>query len=342
MENVQAYRSLNEFGIDHLTVTEDRIAPLRRGEVLVKIHATSLNFRDLLVVKGIYNPKLKLPTGIIPLSDAAGEIIEIGDGVTRFKKGDRVAGIFMQTWLAGECDQARTKSALGGSIDGVLATYKIFHENGLVKLPNHLSFEEGATLPCAALTAWHALIDSGKLKPGDTVLLQGTGGVSIFALQFAKLTCATVIITSSSDQKLERAKLLGADYLINYKNEQDWSKKVIELTGGRGVDHIVEVGGAGTLAKSLHAVRVAGKIALIGALSGGGGEVNPVPILMKNIRVQGIYVGSRAMFEAMNTAISSSKLRPAIDRTFAFSQAKEAFTYMESASHFGKIVIKVA
>jgi NADPH:quinone reductase-like Zn-dependent oxidoreductase len=340
MENVQAYRSLDQFGIDHLTLTEEKLPALSRGEVLVKMRAASLNYRDLMVVKGSYNPKLKQPTGVVPLSDGAGEIVDLGEGVTRFKKGDRVNGIFMQTWLAGECDQAKVKSALGGAIDGVLATYRIFQENGLVKLPDHLSFEEGATLPCAAVTAWHALFHHSALKPGNTVLLQGTGGVSIFALQFAKLTGATVIITSSSDEKLARAKQLGADHLINYKNEPEWQKKAIEITAGRGVDYIVEVGGAGTLAKSLQAVRIAGTIALIGVLAGSG-EINPTPILAKNIRIQGIYVGSRSMFEAMNAAIISNKLHPIIDRTFPFSQAKEAFTYMESAVHFGKIVITI-
>lgn len=341
VEHLQAYRLLNEFGIDHLKLIEDRLPALSPGEVLVKMRAASLNYRDLLVVKGLYNPKLNLSAGIIPLSDGAGEIVEAGKDVARFKKGDRVAGIFMQTWWDGECDAAKTKSALGGAIDGVLTTYKVFHESGLVKLPDHLSFEEGSTLPCAAVTAWHALIGGGKLKPGDTVLLQGTGGVSIFALQFAKMCGATVIITSSSDQKLARAKELGADHLINYKNEPEWSKQVLELTSGRGVDLVVEVGGAGTLAQSLQATRIAGKVALIGVLSGGG-EINPMPILMKNIRVQGIYVGSRAMCEAMCKAISASKLHPIIDRTFAFSQVKEAFTCMESASHFGKIAITIA
>jgi NADPH:quinone reductase-like Zn-dependent oxidoreductase len=341
MDNVKSYRSLNEFGIDNLKLTEDKIARLGSGEVLVKLHATSLNYRDLLVVKGLYNPKLKKPNGVIPLSDGTGEIVELGEGVTRFSKGDRVAGIFMQTWLDGECDQAKAKSALGGTIDGVLTTHKIFRADSLVKLPDHLSFAEGATLPCAAVTAWHALVASGGLKAGDTVLLQGTGGVSIFALQFAKLSGATVIITSSNDQKLERAKKLGADHLINYKKEPDWSKKVLELTDGRGVDHIVEVGGAGTLGKSLHAVRIAGKIALIGVLSGAG-EINPMPILMKNIQVQGIYVGSRAMFEAMNKAITTNNLHPIIDRTFSFSQVKEALQNLESAAHFGKIVIQIS
>jgi len=244
--------------------------------------------------------------------------------------------------LAGECDEQKAKSALAGSIDGVLTTYKVFHEDGLITLPSHLSYEEGSTLPCAALTAWNALIATGGLRAGETVLTQGTGGVSIFALQFSKITGARVIITSSSDDKLTRAQKLGATDLVNYKKNPNWETKVKELTGGRGVDHVVELGGAGTLAKSLQAVRIGGKIAVIGVLSGKSGEINLGPILMKNLRVHGIYVGSKEMFAAMNAAISLHTIHPVIDRVFPFADAKQAFTYMESASHMGKIVIKIA
>jgi NADPH:quinone reductase-like Zn-dependent oxidoreductase len=230
---------------------------------------------------------------------------------------------------------------LGGAIDGVAAEYVVFDEDGLVHVPKHLTDEEAATLPCAGVTAWNAVVVSGCVKAGDTVLLQGTGGVSLFALQFAKLHHTRIIITSSSDEKLGRAKKLGASELINYKSSPDWEEKVRELTGKVGVDHVVEVGGAGTLAKSLRAVRTGGHIALIGVLTGAG-EVNPIPILMKSVRLQGIYVGSREMFEAMNRAIELSQLRPVVDKVFGFEELPQALKYMETGAHFGKIVMKVS
>jgi NADPH:quinone reductase-like Zn-dependent oxidoreductase len=299
----------------------------------------SLNYRDLLVVKGLYNPKLPLP--LVPLSDGVGQVVEVGPGVTRVKPGDRVAGIFMQTWIAGEPTEAKSKSALGGGGTGVLAEQVVFHEDGLVHVPEHLTDEEAATLPCAAVTAWHALVTEGRVQAGDSVLIQGTGGVSLFALQFARLSGARVIATSSSDAKLERVRQLGASDGINYKTTPDWDKKVRELTGNAGVDHVVEVGGAGTLGRSLKAVRMGGRISLIGVLTGGGGEVNPVPALMKNVCLQGIYVGSREMFEAMNRAIALHKLRPVVDRVFPFAEAAQALRYMESGAHFGKIALRV-
>jgi NADPH:quinone reductase-like Zn-dependent oxidoreductase len=324
-------------GIDALTLTERPEPKLGYGQALVKIKAVSLNYRDLLVVKGAYSRNLPLP--LVPCSDGAGEVVEVGEGVTRVKRGDRVAGIYMQTWISGELDESKARSALGGAIDGVLAEHVLFHEEGLVHIPEHLSYEEAATLPCAAVTAWHALITEGSLKPGDTVLVLGTGGVSIFALQFSKNAGARVIATSSSDQKLERVKELGASDGINYKSVPDWDKKVWELTNKVGVDHVVEVGGAGTLAKSLRAVRMGGQISLIGVLSGVG-EANPLPAVMKNIRIQGIYVGSREMFEAMNRAISLHQLHPVVDRVFPFEETHEAYRYMESGAHFGKVVIR--
>jgi NADPH:quinone reductase-like Zn-dependent oxidoreductase len=291
-----------------------------------------------MVVKGIYNPKLRLP--LIPLSDGVGEVVAVGDGVTRVKTGARVASAFIPKWVAGEPTEEKARSALGAGPDGLLAEYAVLDAEGVVPVPEHLTDEEAATLPCAAVTAWHALITEGGLKAGDTVLAQGTGGVSIFALQFAHLTGARVIITSSSDQKLARARELGASDGINYKTTPDWEEKVRELTGGVGVDHVVEVGGAGTLGKSLRAVRLGGRISLIGVLTGGG-QVNPVPILMKNIRVQGIFVGSREMFEAMNRAIALHRLRPVVDRVFPFAEAREALRHMESAAHFGKICLRM-
>jgi NADPH:quinone reductase-like Zn-dependent oxidoreductase len=328
---------IREFGIDALALAERPEPRPGPGEVLLKMRAASLNYRDLMVVKGAYNPRLRMP--LVPLSDGVGEVVEVGEGVTRVKGGDRVAGAFFQGWADGELTEDKARTALGGAVDGVLAEYVILHQEGVVPIPEHLSEEAAATLPCAAVTAWNALITQGGLRPGETVLIQGTGGVSLFALQFARLAGARVIATSSSDEKLERARELGADEGINYRTTPDWDERARELTGGRGVDHVVEVGGAGTLGKSLRAVRMGGRISMIGVLSGGG-EVNPVPILMKSIRVQGIYVGSRAMFEAMNGAMALHHLRPVMDRVFPFSEARDALRYMESAAHFGKICLR--
>jgi NADPH:quinone reductase-like Zn-dependent oxidoreductase len=309
------------------------------GEVLVRLRAVSLNYRDLLVSKGLYNPRLKLP--FTPISDGAGEVHATGAGVTRFKPGDRVAACFMPDWVDGPPDDEKARSALGGGGLGLLAEQAVLPERALVAVPRHLSLEEAAALPCAGVTAWNALFEHGAVKPGETVLIQGTGGVSLFALQFARLAGARVIATSSSDQKLARARDLGAADGINYKSTTDWDKRARELTGGKGVDRIVEVGGAGTLPKSLRAVRTGGYIALIGVLSGPAGEVNPTSILMRSIHVQGIFVGSRAMFEAMNRALEASQLRPVVDRIFDYDQAAQAFAHLESGAHFGKVAIRI-
>jgi NADPH:quinone reductase-like Zn-dependent oxidoreductase len=330
----------NSFGIDNLKLAERPDPRPGPGQVQLKMRAWSLNYRDLMVVKGQYNPKLRLP--LVPLSDGVGQVAAVGDGVTRVKVGDRVAGLFMQKWLDGELSDAKARSSLGGGgMDGLLAEQVVLHEDGVVHVPGHLTDEEAATLPCAALTAWHALLSEGNLKAGDVILTQGTGGVSIFALQFARLTGARVIATSSSDAKLERVRQLGASDGINYKNTTEWEEKARELTGGVGVDHVVEVGGAGTLGKSLRAVRTGGRISLIGVLTGGGGQISPLPILMKNCRVQGIYVGSRAMFEAMNRAIALHQLRPIVDRVFPFAEIAAALRHLESGAHFGKVCIRV-
>ncbi len=336
---MKAFEVQNTFGLDSLVMTdrpEPRPGP---GQVLLKMRAWSLNFRDLMVVKGLYNPRLRLP--MVPLSDGVGEVVELGEGVSRVKKGDRVAGTFMQKWVAGELTEEKARSALGGGGTGLLAEYVALHEEGVVAVPAHLTDEEAATLPCAAVTAWHALITEGNLQPGHTVLVQGTGGVSIFGLQFARLAGARVIVTSSSAAKLERAHELGASDGINYKDNPDWDDRVRELTGGVGVDHVVEVGGAGTLPRSMRAVRLGGRISIIGVLTGGTGQVNPLPLLMKNIRAQGIFVGSREMFEAMNRAIALHQLRPVVDRVFPFAEAREALRHLESAAHFGKIAIRM-
>jgi len=328
----------NAFGIENVRVIErpDRKAGI--GEVLLKMKAWSLNYRDLLVAKGLYNPKLKLP--FVPLSDGVGEVLAAADGVTRVKVGERVAGCFMQRWMTGEPTEAGAKSALGGAIEGLAAEQVVLHEDGVVGIPAHLSDAEAATLPCAALTAWNALVTQGHIKAGDTVLIQGTGGVSIFALQFARLLGARVIVTSSSNTKLDRVKKLGASDGINYKETPNWEEKVRELTGGAGVDHVVEVGGAGTFNQSLKAVRLGGRISLIGVLAGKG-DVNLTPILMKSVCVQGIFVGSREMFEAMNRAIALHELRPVVDRVFDLKDIQAALKHMESRAHFGKVCIAI-
>ena len=335
---MKVFEVQNTFGLDSLVLTDRPEPRPGLGQVLLKMRAFSLNFRDLMVVKGLYNPKMRLP--VVPLSDGVGEVIEVGEGVSRVKKGDRVAGTFMQKWVAGELTEEKARSALGGGGPGMLAEYVVLDEDGVVAVPAHLTDEEAATLPCAAVTAWHALVSEGDIRPGQTVLVQGTGGVSIFGLQFARLAGARVIATSSSDAKLARARELGASDGINYKANPDWEDRVRDLTGSVGVDHVVEVGGAGTLPRSMKAVRLGGRISLIGVLSGGG-QVNPLPLLMKNIRLQGIFVGSREMFEAMNRAIALHQLRPVVDRVFPFAEAREALRHMESAAHFGKILIRV-
>ncbi len=327
---------ITKFGLDELKLAERPEPQPGFGQVVLKVRAVSLNFRDLMVVKGLYNPKLKMP--MVPCSDGAGEIIATGEGVTRVKTGDRVCGIFMQGWLAGDVSEAAARTAMGGAIDGVLAESVVLSQEGVVPIPGSLSFEEAATLPCAAVTAWHALVTRGQIKAGDTVVTLGTGGVSTFALQFAVASGARVIATSSSDEKLARVKSMGAWETINYKTTPDWEERVRKLTGA-GADHVVEVGGSGTLMKSLRAVRMGGTVSVIGALTGGAAEVSPVPVLMKTIRMQGIFVGSREIFEAMNRAISAHRIQPVVDRIFPFEEAVEALRYMESGSHFGKVVI---
>jgi NADPH:quinone reductase-like Zn-dependent oxidoreductase len=329
---------LSAFGIDSLEFVERELPPPDTGEVLVGVRAVSFNYRDLMVVKGLYNPRMNLPR--IPCSDGAGEVVAIGSGVNRWKPGDRVAGIFMQNWLDGPPTAAKMRGALGGDIDGMLSEFVVLQEDGLVPLPDHLSFQEAATLPCAAVTAWNALA-AGQLKPGSTVLIQGTGGVSIFALQFAKLKGARVIGISSSDEKLERAAEFGLDAGLNYRENPDWDQWVLEQTDGEGVDLVVEVGGAGTLVRSLRSVRRGGTVAQIGVLTTSDAPF-PVPLILHKLaRIQGIYVGSREDFVEMNRAISLAELRP-VGEEFDWSHTREVFRRMEEASHFGKLVLTVS
>src|SRR5436309_6462349 len=327
-------------GIDALTKVErPKPAPGHR-QVLVKVAACSLNFRDLGIVRGTYRMPSK--ENVIPLSDGAGEVIEIGDAVTRVKVGDKVAGNFFARWPGGEPPLDVQSTALGGATDGMLAEYVVLEEEGTVKIPAHLSLEEGATLPCAGVTVWHAMMEHARLVAGQTVLLQGTGGVSVFGLQLAHAMGIQAVVTSSSDDKLARAKSLGATHGINYKSTPDWEKAAMEFTGGRGVDQVVEVGGAGTLTRSFGAIRVGGKISLIGGLSGPATELNPGLILARRANVQGISVGSTQMFEAMNRAIAANGIKPVIDKVFGFDDVQAAYKYMASGAHFGKIVIRVA
>jgi NADPH:quinone reductase-like Zn-dependent oxidoreductase len=332
-------RVASDFGIDNLVFDSVPVAQPAHGQVLVQMKAASLNYRDLLVAIGKYNPKLHRPMTLC--SDGSGQVIAVGEGVTLFKPGDRVMSSFFQNWISGPYTRAVGKSALGGGIDGVLTTACLLNEQGLLAIPDHLSYEEAATLPCAALTAWHALVPSANLRSGQTVLILGTGGVSIFGLQFAKMHGARAIVTSSSDEKLARAKSLGADEVINYKRTPDWDKEVLRLTDGEGADVVLEVGGIGTMPYSLRSAKFGGQVALIGVLSGISDALNIGPILHGTLRVQGIYVGSVEMFQAMNRAISHNKLKPVVDRVFPFAQTREALRHMESAQHFGKIVISI-
>jgi NADPH:quinone reductase-like Zn-dependent oxidoreductase len=330
---------LNAFGLDNLTLEPLTLPSPGPNDVLVDLHAASLNYRDLMVVLGTYNPKMALPR--IPGSDAAGIVTAVGSAVTRFKVGDHVTSLFFQDWLDGPILPTTGKSALGGPIDGVFSTEHLFPETGLIHAPTGYTHAEAATLPCSALTAWNALVERGNLHAGQTVLLLGTGGVSLFALQIAKAHGARVILTSSSDEKLARARELGADEVINYRTTPDWDREVSKLTSNRGVDHIVEVGGAGTLPLSFKAVAPGGYIYVIGVLAGKGQLIDPTPILAKAIHVEGVYVGSRAMYSRMIAAIDTNHLRPVIDRTFPLTQAREALAHMQSGSHYGKIVLNL-
>ena len=329
---------IQEFGIDKLALV-DRDKPVPGpGQALVRMTAASLNYRDYMMVGGAYNPRLKRP--MVPLSDGAGVVEEVGEGVTRVKKGDRVAATFFQKWIEGPPTKEKVSSALGGSIDGVAREFAVFSEDGLVQAPASLNDEEVATLPCAAVTAWHALFGHAGTVPGDTVLLQGTGGLSIFALQFAVLAGLRTIVTSSSDEKLAHARKLGAHETINYKITPNWDEAARKMTGGAGVDHVIEVGGSDTLPRSMKALRTHGAISVIGVLGGAEAAITPVSVLANSARIQGIFVGSRNMFEQVNRAIELHKVKPVVDKTFAWTDLKEALRYMESQKHFGKICLK--
>ena len=307
-------------------------------QILVRMQAASLNYRDLLIPRGHYMGGA-VAVNTIPMSDGAGEVIAVGSAVTRFRIGERVAGTFFRGWNDGKPPRGPLAALGAPPADGVLAELVVFDEQNAVALPAHLSAASAATLPCAGVTAWRALAD-GHIAPGESVLVLGTGGVSIFALQFARLAGARVIVTSSSDEKLARAKSLGADGCINYRAHPEWEREVLQLTDGRGVDHVVDVGGAGTLAHSIGSVAVGGRVAMIGVLTGVGAAGSPYGLLGKQASLNGIFVGSRGHFERMNTAISVNKMQPIVDREFGFDDAPAAYRHLESGAHFGKVVIR--
>lgn len=337
---MRAYTIEDQFGLDRLTLGEREAGEPGPGEVRLNVKAVSLNYRDLMVIRGQYNPRQPLP--LVPCSDGAGVIDAIGAGVDDVKVGDRVMSAFCPRWLSGEGTNAQLRHAYGSPLDGFLREQAVVEAASLVPIDDALSFEQAATFPCAAVTAWHALSVVGQLMPGQTVLLLGTGGVSLFALQIAKMAGARVIITSSSNAKLEKAKALGADVCLNYKEDPNWGKAARKAAGGDGVDVVVEVGGAGTLNHSLKAVRAGGTIAFIGVLSDDDKPPALVNILMNNIRLQGIYVGSRQMLQDVSRAFAVHKAVPIVDEVFAFEDARAAFEKMEAGAHFGKIAIRVS
>ena len=311
------------------------------GDVLVKVEAVSPNYRDLLMIRGAYFRKMPVPR-MVPCSDAAGTVTAVGAGVQGVRVGDRVTSVFAPGWSAGQFTLAAARSALGaGHTAGCLAEQVVLPASGVIPVPAHLSAVEASTLPCAALTAWHALFEEAPIRPGDAVLTLGSGGVSVFAMQFAALAGARVIATTGNGAKAGRLQQFGAAHVINYRETQSWGDAAKALAGGEGVDHVVEVGGQGTFDQSVRAVRIGGVISLIGVLAGTA-AVNLTPVLMRNIRVQGVLVGSREMHGRMAAAMEAHAVRPVIDRVFPFEAAREAFEYLASGAHVGKIVIAAA
>jgi NADPH:quinone reductase-like Zn-dependent oxidoreductase len=326
-------------GFEGLRIAERPTPKPGPRQVLVRMHAASFNWRDMMILKGGYMRGIPLPR--IPLSDGAGEIVECGAEVTRVKPGDRVCSTFFQTWITGPVFAEAQDAALGGTAEGVLSEYVLLEGEGVTKFPAHLSYEEAATLPCAALTAWHGLFEATSLRAGDTALLLGTGGVSVFGLQLARAAGANAIITSSSDEKLEHAKELGATGTVNYAKNPKWADTVRELTGRRGVDATLDVIGGETSKLALEALRVGGHAAIIGARAGVGGDLDRALVLRKGLRVTGINIGSRAMFEAMNRAIAAAKLKPVVDKVFSIDDAIAAYQEFAAGRHFGKVVVRI-
>jgi NADPH:quinone reductase-like Zn-dependent oxidoreductase len=332
---MKAYELQPRDGFDSLALVEREPAPLRPGDVRVRVRAVSLNYRDLVTARGA--KKRKAP--IVPASDGAGEVIAVGQGVTRFRRGDRVVAAFFPTWVDGPLSDAHHAAALGGGQDGMLAEEVTLPEQAWLPLPDRLSFEAAATLPCAGVTAYHALFEAAALRAGDTLLVQGTGGVSVFALQLGRAAGAQVIVTSSSAGKRERALAMGAAHVIDYTADARWGETARKLTGGRGVDVVVDVGGPGTFDQSTAALRYGGTMSILGVLTGTRGEVNTYAIFHRTLRVAGVYVGSIAMFESLLRAVDATGIEPVIDRTFPFDEARAAYDHMAAAKHFGKVVI---
>jgi NADPH:quinone reductase-like Zn-dependent oxidoreductase len=330
---------LQGVGLDKLVQVEREPRRPGPGQVAVRVRAASLNYRDLLIAEGRY-PSGSAPQSLVPVSDGAGEVIEVGDGVSSLRPGDRVIGNFFQRWNDGPFDRDKGSSAMGGAVDGVLAEQVIWEEPTTVKVPAALSFEEAATLPCAGLTAWVGLVERGSLAQGESILAMGTGGVSIFALQLAKARGARVLLTSSSDEKLRRAKALGADATVNYRERPHWDEDARSFTGGRGVDHILEVGGEVTLPTSLKAVRDGGHISLVGLLSGKPADPDAAAN-ERGIRVDRVYVGSAAQLRSLVSFVEAKALHPVIDRVFAFDEARQAYEHLRSGRHFGKVIVRV-
>ncbi|MEM7057514.1 MAG: NAD(P)-dependent alcohol dehydrogenase [Pseudomonadota bacterium] len=336
---MRAWQIVGDGGVDGLHLAEVDTPDPGPGEVRVAMRANSINYRDLTTIEDPVSRGLPYPT--VPNSDGAGDVVAVGPGVTEVKVGDRVTSCFFADWEAGECSPEAMASALGGAQQGVLAEEVVLPARGVIPIPGDLSYAEAACLPCAALTAWHALSQPRPVVAGETVVLLGTGGVSVIAQQFCKAMGARTIVTSSSDAKLDRMRALGASETVNYRTTPDWEAEVLRLTDGRGADRIVEVGGPGTLQKSIDAVRVSGTIGLIGILTGMQAQIAPTALMRKSITLRGIYVGPRAMFAEMNKAIAHHDLRPVIDQTFAFEDARDAYHAMRAAGHFGKLVITV-
>lgn len=335
-----AYQVFPGTGIAGLERVKRNPTPLGPGQVRVRVHAVALNYRDLMAVDGSYG--LPADRAIVPCSDGAGEVIETGAGVTRFKIGDRVASVFFPDWIEGEPTPAKGKASLGGSVDGVLAEQVVLHEQALVRIPDHLDFAQAATLTCAGVTAWNALFVAGQTRPGDTVLVLGTGGVSIWALQLARATGVNAIVTSSRDDKLERARALGATATINYRSTPEWQNEVMRLTQGKGADTVLEVGGQGTLTRSIAAARMGGCIAIIGGVSGGfSSQLDLISLVGGAKRMAGIFVGNRQMHEQLTQCVESAAIVPVVDRVFPFEKAQEAYAWLQSGAHFGKVVVQV-
>jgi NADPH:quinone reductase-like Zn-dependent oxidoreductase len=335
---MRVFQIENDWGVDNLKLAQRPEPKAGPGEVLLRMKASSLNARDLLVPERGYGRATgTLP--LIPVSDGVGEVVEAGEGVTRFSVGDRVCPMYFQGWISGDPSEERFSKSLGGPLDGTMTEYMRVSEHGAVRVPKHLTDQEAAALPCAALTAWSALITRGRIQPGEKVLIQGSGGVALFALAFARMAGAHVTVISSSDEKIERLRGLGADATINYRRTPDWHKASREITNGRGYDHILELGGELTFPKSLACIRTGGTISLIGVLSGLKITGSLGYVVTRQVRLQGITVGHRDGFEAMARAMELHKIKPVLDREFSFEGLKEALAYLKSGRHFGKVIV---